>query len=498
MRHKKDISTNYGVVANKHRKISIRNVKRKIKYSLGLTAAATITGIIGLNQSFSDISSALSISSLSSTSGSVDGGNEITIKGKGFLKTVDKQDKITQIAGDYKSGYSTVFALTESGRVYGTYRGYNRHNQASTNATCSKTYNDGLVRDFTACFNGKKILKLYNGAVITEDNIYLWVDQNDYPPRKVESLSGKHIIGFDAETDSAFSKSSIYSLTKGDKYHEYNLTRFLDGSSIEDVQAPYVLSSNGSIIRVTDDSQDIVDVRDITDEIGGPSKQIAVLDGNGLASLSRDGNLYLSESGIEDTETDEQPLNISSNVTSIAKLSYENLVFTKDDNSLYSYDTSYDNITSLNVDSITNHTQDAYDGYVIAYTTSHSSSSICTIDSYNPELRAASIDSNNCISVPLETYTVNVPSIQSIRFGDAISDKFTVIDDNTIKATVPPHTIGRVDVTMTDNDNKQVTLKGSYEYIDSTTENSPSPKPMLRPGNEPVDSTTITAPNTGV
>lgn len=88
MRHKKDTNTNYSAIANKQRKISIR--KCKIKYGLGLTAAATITSIIGLSQSFSDISSALSISSLSSTSGSVDGGNEIIIKGKGFLKTIDK------------------------------------------------------------------------------------------------------------------------------------------------------------------------------------------------------------------------------------------------------------------------------------------------------------------------------------------------------------------------------------------------------------------------
>ncbi|GEM_PF-5268271 len=76
MRHKKlndigSIAKDYRTV-NKYRKLSI-GIKRKVRYGLSVAGLAATAGIICLSQSFSGVSSALSISSLSQTSGSING-----------------------------------------------------------------------------------------------------------------------------------------------------------------------------------------------------------------------------------------------------------------------------------------------------------------------------------------------------------------------------------------------------------------------------------------
>ena len=117
MRHKNlnniDSAISGSRIVNKHQKLSI-GIKHKVKYGLSLAGLTATAGIIGLSQSFSGVSSALSISSLSQTSGSVNGGNTITIKGEGFLESVIKDDPIV----DMESNNGYVFVVTKSGRVF--------------------------------------------------------------------------------------------------------------------------------------------------------------------------------------------------------------------------------------------------------------------------------------------------------------------------------------------------------------------------------------------
>ncbi len=514
MRHKKDTNTNYSAIANKQRKISIRNVKCKIKYGLGLTAAATITGIIGLSQSFSDISSALSISSLSSTSGSIDGGNEITIKGKGFLKTVDKQDKITQIVGGTTEYDGTVFAITENGRVYSY--GDNRYGQAGTGVACSHKdhfkepcfYNE--PQDITDKFNGERVNKIYNGVAITDKHVYRW--GNDYlSPTIIPELTGRQIIGIGSTYDAAFSDTSIYFLNY--IYQQNKLTvkvndgidisSYLNGATIKDFvrseRSNYILTSKGSLLRstVNDDGEipSFADIKDITGKFGTNVKQVTWLPAGGILVLTGDGRLLRD---YEYTSTSD----ITDNVSSIAGDDGDALYFTKNDGGLYYFDEherpgnevhSY----STGVDDIAIH---AYGGYGISFTQNTNPDKICShiivpssIDDYKP-----------CVTIPLQSYKATEPSVKSLSFGDVTTDKFTIVDDNTLKVTVPRHVAGKVNVKMTDSNNKTTTLKDGYEYVDETAKRDPDTETTPRQDAAGVknsanhDNKTITAPNTGV
>lgn len=511
MRHKKDTNTNYSAIANKQRKISIR--KCKIKYGLGLTAAATITSIIGLSQSFSDISSALSISSLSSTSGSVDGGNEIIIKGKGFLKTIDKKDKITQIVGGTTGHYGTVFAITENGRVYSY--GNNRYGDAGTGVACNDEddyrkepcfYDE--PQDITNKFNGERVNKIYDGIAITDKHVYSWGD--DYlSPTIIPELSGKQIIGLSRYA--AFSDTSIYYynyIHQQDKptvkvYDGINISSHLNGATIKDFVSSewssYILTSKGSLLRstVNDDGEipSFADIKDITGKFGMNVKQVTSLPAGGILVLTGDGRLlrdyeYASTSDITD------------NVSSIAGEDGDALYFTKNDGGLYYFD-EYErpenevHSYSTGVDDIAIH---AYGGYGISFTQNTNPDKICShiigpssIDDFKP-----------CVTIPLQSYKVTEPSIKSLSFGDVTTDKFAIVDDNTLKVTVPRHVAGKVNVKMTDSDNKSTTLKDGYEYVDGTAKRDPNAETTPRQDAAGVknsanhDNKTITAPNTGV
>lgn len=495
MRHKKDTNTNYSAIANKQRKISIRNVKCKIKYGLGLTAAATITSIIGLSQSFSDISSALSISSLSSTSGSVDGGNEITIKGKGFLKSYQKQDKIVQVAGGTKYGYGTTFTLTESGKVYSY--GDNSRGQAGTGASCN-TDTDNLdeapcfykePQDITSQFNGERVNKIYEYSAITDNNVYIW--GRDYiKPTIVRDLSNKRIIGIG---DTPFSSTSLF-LDNGIQFDEYNISQYLDGASIKDYVDGYVLTSRGSILRFTYNANgDLSFTGNITDRFEGSVKQLTAYD-HGLLVLSNNGNLsYIA------APYNTPARNITSNVASLTGYDNYGTYFTKDDGNLYYYN-DYSNTVDKYVDSVAVHTYSRHHDLKLSYVSSSNPDEICTIDGGEPR----SIKGHSCTTIPLQAYTITEPSIKSLSFGDVTTDKFAIVDDNTLKVTVPRHVAGKVNIKMTDSNNKTSILKDGYEYVDETAKRDPNTETTPRQDAAGVknsanhDNKTITAPNTGV
>ena len=506
MRHKKDNDISYNVVANKHRKLSIRNIERRVKYGFSLTVAVTITGIIGLSQSFSDISSALSISSLSSTSGSVDGGNEITIKGKGFLKTIDKKDKITQIVGGTTGHYGTVFAITENGRVYSY--GNNSYGQAGTGVACN--YEDDYSKepcfysepqDITNKFNGERVNKIYNGIAITDKHVYIW--GGDYlSPTIIPGLSDKQIIG--STEYAAFSDTSIYLLDyiyQQDKptvkvYDEIDISSHLNGATIKDlVSGGYILTSKGSLLQLSvNDDGEIPSFADITEKFGMNVKQVTSLLAGGILVLTGDGKLIMKQS-------DASLYYIADNVSSIAGDDSNALYFTKNDGGLYYFDKherpgnevhSY----STGVDDIAIHT---YGGDGISFTQNTNPDKICSrtivpmsIDDFKP-----------CITIPLQSYKATEPSIKFLSFGDIMTDKFTIVDDNTLKVTVPRHVTGKVNVKMTDSNGKTTTLKDGYEYVDETVKRDPNAETKPRQDatgvkNSANHNTTITAPNTGV
>ena len=189
MRHKKlndigSIAKDYRTV-NKYRKLSI-GIKRKVKYGLSIAGLAATAGIICLSQSFSGVSSALSISSLSQTSGSINGGNTLTIKGEGFTK----QKKIKQFA---HNGIDVV-ALSEDDHVYiwgDAAAIYTPNNEGITypNDQCTPDRLEQCAYylspvDITDQFGGDTVDKLYatsvNSFFATTSNGHIWAWGQNY------------------------------------------------------------------------------------------------------------------------------------------------------------------------------------------------------------------------------------------------------------------------------------------------------------------------------
>ena len=79
-------------------------------------------------------------------------------------------------------------------------------------------------------------------------------------------------------------------------------------------------------------------------------------------------------------------------------------------------------------------------------------------------------------TIPLETTSTQIPTVKAISFGDVATTDFTTIDNNTIKAIVPAHAVGKVDVVLhsIDGEASNVTLAKSYEYIADTAVGAPN------------------------
>ena len=88
-------------------------------------------------------------------------------------------------------------------------------------------------------------------------------------------------------------------------------------------------------------------------------------------------------------------------------------------------------------------------------------------------------------------------SITSIKFGDVEAISFNVIDGKTIKAITPPHTAGKVDITITDNEGKTWTILQGYEYMGEKQEEENNDNSQNNTDQNTISPEDITAPNTG-
>lgn len=79
-------------------------------------------------------------------------------------------------------------------------------------------------------------------------------------------------------------------------------------------------------------------------------------------------------------------------------------------------------------------------------------------------------------TIPLETTSARIPTVKAISFGDVTTTDFTTVDNNTIKAIVPAHAVGKVDVVLhsIDGEASNVTLTKGYEYIADTAVGAPN------------------------
>lgn len=302
---------------------------------------------------------------------------------------------------------------------------------------------------------------------------------------------------------SLVTSKSILEYRDGDaKWQETDLSTILGGYDLQDIgfvdtpdsYTAAMLTSNNRLLvpKYTCPVNEIdkcIGVEDITNQLDAPVRSLA----NG-AILTNSGTVYLlsrDNNGYKVVNINEV-LNVT--LPPIAKIiNPGSLMLTKEGQLI-----DVDNGSIINVtDDMTGESVHymSMNDYGYNYITKTNTDKVCSVCDH-PENRSRESEENKptpfCVTIPLETTSTQVPTVSRITFGNVSTTNFQVIDDNTITATVPPHTAGKVDVRLhpIDNADETVTLGNGYEYLGSSSDNQPS----LNHNEQVVPA----APNTGM
>lgn len=480
---------------------------------------------------------ALSIASVEVDKGPTAGGNEVTIRGDGFLRTVNQKDEIIQLAGtansnDLMSG--TVIALTKNGRVYSY--GSNVLGSAGTGQKCYRASSEGNVdsscyyytpQNITDKFSGK-VTHIYqirnfdeyatNLAITDNGMVYVWgkdaktlsggeqeetsceitptliddVSNLDIKAAMVDPQYGEiafyndnHVIIGDHDNDSSLNWVDIdlSAQLKNDKIasleiagaHLYIITtdnRLLVSSSQCSEQNDN--ASNRSLIQTI--APDCLQLIDITSDFGP-----GVLQARYGYAINSNGDV-LSLDGTNITDLHELPKSTSIVGTSYSDGYYGILLLTDDHNvrNLICRTENSQCVSETIISNVNVISEAEYDGIPnqhFSYTEQNNDDTIFSRD-IATAMRSTykKLPPLGSTSIPLETTSTQIPTVKAISFGDVATTDFTTIDNNTIKAIVPAHAVGKVDVVLhsIDGEASNVTLTKSYEYIADTAVGAPN------------------------
>lgn len=550
----------------------IHKICRAAKIRQSAKFAAVFSAVLSLAIFNTATTMALSIASVEVDKGPTAGGNEVTIRGDGFLRTVNQQDEIIQLAGatnPNESPYGTVVALTQSGKVY-TY-GNNQFGSAGTGASCIQPISEdgsgsdmsepcyyNTPQDITSMFGGKvngiyQITTSFNDyhevatnfALTDSGNIYTWGaiggafnnPDTDSPvlvrPTIINELSNKGItnatvdelsgtIAFNSDTHViiAYDTDDAQAPT----WIDLDLSSQLkNGQTIKQMPAAdnfdLIVTNDNHLLQINDDQcieenstkstlettlPDCVQLTDITSKFGDGVTQAHynyILNGDGQLYYF-DNDMAISVANNVDTEVP--------HLTSIFGYydnynngnSHNGVLAVSDDGNVYSisllnyaYSLSDDYSTRgaspfqvaevpglNNISAINDAIIIRYDGIKIkiSYTTNTESN---IVHSYLriivPPSRSGDSNADATFyetTIPLKTTSTQIPTVKAISFGDVATTDFTTIDNNTIKAIVPAHAVGKVDVVLhsIDGEASNVTLTKSYEYIADAAVGAPN------------------------
>ena len=480
---------------------------------------------------------ALSIASVEVDKGPTAGGNEVTIRGDGFLRTVNQQDEIIQLAGtanpnDLMSG--TVIALTKNGRVYSY--GSNVLGSAGTGQKCYRASSEGNVdsncyyytpQNITNKFSGK-VTHIYqirnfdeyatNLAITDNGMVYVWgkdaktlsggeqdetsceitptliddVSNLDIKAAMVDPQYGEiafyndnHVIigGYDNDSSLNWVDIDLSAQLKNDKIasleiagaHLYIITtdnRLLVSSSQCSEQNDN--ASNRSLIQTI--APDCLQLIDITSDFGP-----GVLQARYGYVINSNGDV-LSLDGTNITDLHELPKSTSIVGTSYSD-GYDGILLLTDDHNVRNLICRTKNSQCVsetiisNVNVISEAEYDGIPNQRFSYTEQNNDDTIFSRD-IATAMRSTyeKLPPLGSTSIPLETTSAQIPTVKAISFGDVVTTDFATIDNNTIKAIVPAHAVGKVDVVLhsIDGEASNVTLTKSYEYIADTAVGAPN------------------------
>lgn len=512
---------------------------------------------------------ALSITSVEVSQGPTAGGNEVTIRGDGFLRTINQQDKIIQLAGatnPNESPYGTVVALTQSGKVY-TY-GNNQFGSAGTGVSCIQPISEdrsgsdmsepcyyNTPQDITSMFGGKvngiyQITTSFNDyheiatnfALTDSGDVYTWgatsgtfndpntdnpilvrptiineLSNKDITNATVDELSGTIAFNSDTHVIIAYDTDDAQAPT----WIDLDLSSQLkNGQTIKQMPAAgnfdLIVTNDNHLLQINDDQcteenstrstlettlPDCVQLIDITSRFG---KEVTQAHYDYV--LNSDGQLYYFYNDMAVSVAN----NVDAEVPHFTNIfgyydnydnsdRYDGVLALSDDGNVYSIGLLIDDYSLLDNDStrgaspfqvaeipelsnisvINDAIITRYDGGKISYTTNAESNIVHSRLWISVPSRSGDSNADTTFyeaTIPLETTSAQIPTVKAISFGDITTTDFTTVDNNTIKAIVPAHAVGKVDVVLhsIDGDNSNVTLTQGYEYVADTAVGAPN------------------------
>lgn len=521
----------------------------KQKLTIGITTATLglLTLALTIFPTANQLANALTINSLSQTSGSVSGGNEITIKGEGFQK--DEYylgEKIKQVATSNASNY----VLIESGRVFAW--GLNNRGQLGLGDTVNRTKPVEITDKFGNAKISRIVTSAYAAFFLTDNGQLFGTGANhDWHliSDEVKDITNPVLInsrfgGAKMADVAASFEAALYLTTDGrvyfagsgdnvpydigetsgggDIYYGGPISKAMDitsrfgGEKIAKIGSNIVVTESGriyawgrmSLIPELTKSGKPIDITDrfklaASEEIeqfGYASNLQGAFAASSIQSvLTNNGRVFTWGNGKDVTDVSDKLGNAKAQqlvgangalTTDGDMYVWGKMEYGSAGNGQEVYESNGVLDSSLVSFDLTNsHTIRAYKDGTIVTTGSSWGGLLGVGDDYGNEINLQPFNISANFGTLSKSRKVN--NIKSIKFGNTEA-KFTIIDNDTIRVTVPASiNPGKVAISITDNDGKIETLNNAYEYVaDKGSDNS---APIGKNNNHVIP----VAPNTG-
>lgn len=504
----------------------VKSFNQKILARMSAVGIASVLAIC----SFSNMVTAVSIDSLSESRGSINGGNEILLKGSDFLNY--QEDKITKVV----AGQDSMVAITQMGNAFAW--GNNDKGQLGTHDTDKRIAPTNISNNF----NGEKITDIFAGektyAAKTESgSIYMWGD-NEYwqfgstgegyyaiAQNVTGIFKGEDIIDIklaNSHTVALASSGKVFTWGSN-QYGQLGTDSFVDsispailsnsfaGESISSIGVRDTLSMAvtntgkmfvwGSPTYLTQVGSGPFDKikspTNITDKFFG--EQIDKISSGGVSytivktktgKIYGWGDNYYSQIGTDQDDSFFVPFDITNiipgeNMSGVltALGGFHTLAIT-DTGKVYSWGLNSNGQVGGGCSSyvcVSPQDLTAYlDGKNITSIGAGSYTSFALTDAGELYVWGNGLDypigtgSSQNYNLPqnitdnFDLIKVSTSEIESIYFGNSRVSNFEIIDGNTIKIVIPAHAAGVVDVRVISIKGNEFILPAAYEYVEES------------------------------
>ncbi|MFV0485513.1 MAG: RCC1 domain-containing protein [Candidatus Saccharimonadales bacterium] len=492
-----------------------------------LFASLTVAAIMAVILPTANIATAISITSLSKIAGMPEGGDEIYINGNGFI--LSERDEIVQVGtgsahsvaltesgkvftwgsnyygalgnGTYtdsslpqditaRFGSETVtklvvngptFAFTESGKIFAW--GYNGYGALGT----GDTVHHNTPQDITSKFGSETVSYIYSNvyssyAITTSGKVFAWGENasgqlgtgnttNSLTPQDITSRFGTETVTRISVDGSSNAYVHVVATTASGKVFTWG-----------DNRRGELGTGNNTSYSVPQNISSRFGSEKITQVATGAYTVIALAESGSVFTWGANTNGQIGNGTTTDYNT---PQDITSRfgtetVTQIATGSFHNAALTES-GKVFTWGRSV--FGSLGNGSVPDQStpQDIsaqFGSETISQLAVGSTSSMVIADSgkvfswghnANGQLGTGNKTNYTTPQEITDNFGLTMPpviQVVSIFFNSAEVTEFEVIDENTIRMIVPPHTPGKVDVTITGISGSDTVLTQGYEYLE--------------------------------